>query len=268
MEAINYKKLLVPFDFTPEFKHSLRVAEEIAGSCNGSITLLFAMNSGLTVSLLLLPYVEKALRKITISSELPTKRFEIKIFFGSLNESIISYNTAVPHDLILVPNFLNNNNRKALIGLDALKLMKQTRVPVISVNEAHELFKIRNILLPVRDVKGWFKKIPFTMALAKAGNAKITVLGLVNANSKHPITRMWKKLDHCRNYLAANYDNFEIAETHICSEPYLSALDVAQKCNADIISVTAPQRNFKFRGKQFYDNLISDGKIPVFSIMQ
>lgn len=285
METITYQKILVPYDFGPEYKHSLSVAKKIAETSGASITLLHAVNPCLIISgpfpqsfsthfaagASMLSGSEKALKDIVAASGLPATRFDIKIIIGSsFFVAITALNRVVPHDLIVVPDFNRTFAGKLLAPIDALELMEKVSAPVIAVNSKKASFDIQKIVLPVRNVKNWFDKVPFTLALAAVNNAKIIVLGLIDVRSGNPTRGIRKKLGVCRRYLEDNHANFEIATPHISSEPDRDTLTFAEEQNADLISVTPPQRFFKlsaYRNKYFYNKIVCNGNIPVFGVI-
>ncbi|HQQ95330.1 MAG TPA: universal stress protein [Bacteroidia bacterium] len=281
----NYRRILVPYEFRPEFKFTLQAAEEIAKYGNGSVTLLHSIRPTNAIStpfphgftfpisdtFYLFEENKKALAKIADESSLPNSRFNVEIMRGSLNNNILSLQESNPHDLIIVPDFHHTFFGRLASSINVPGLMKKSNVPVLAINNGDHLLKIRNILLPIRDVNGWFDKVPYTVSMANLTDSKITLMALVDETSPNPLSQIRRKLRFCEKVLKTNGCYFEVISTSISKEPHLNIIDAATKCKADLIALT-PSKNISriqyLFGSDLYEKVISNCSIPVFGMIK
>ena len=283
MRTIRYKNILVPFDFGESYRYAFQAAEEIALRSDACITLVHVCNPvalyvpepAARFGFATIPNLpdeqekELLLREFANNSALPENKIKIIVSSGDWNREIIKLCSELYIDLVLVPDFEKTTLDRLLSDINPPLLIEKTKVPVISVNCALKNFKINKIVMPIRDVKNWFDKIPFTVDLARLTGAKIYVFGLCESNAESACAVILDKIARCREYLQLNYYNFVIENIRDNKDTDLEALKFAESKNADLIAVTPPHSFFKLRSyfsKEFYNRIISKGKVPVFTV--
>jgi hypothetical protein len=137
---------------------------------------------------------------------------------------------------------------------------------VISVNNYVGDYKIKNIMLPIRNVVNWFKKVPYVVELANLTGANVYVLGVANSSSRQVQKNILDKINICSNILKENEIRFELDTMFGHGEAYHDVLMESKYKKVDLIAVSSPAEFTKLKtlfNSNFYNKLMSHGHIPV-----
>lgn len=278
MKNIAIKKILVPFDFNENFTNSLGVAKYISKVSGASITIIHVVSQLATIGS---DYVKSCilpLAKFDLYAEEHRKEIEnylanknmkdvtIKIEVGDYNAKIIESCKVEKYDLIIVPDFLKTPLDRLLTDINPLLIMEKTKTAVISINNYAGNYEIKNIMLPIRNVVNWFKKVPHVIEIANITGAKIFVLGVANSSSKKVQQNIFTKMEICSNHFERFSINFELDTVFGHGDPYYDVLMESKYKNVNLIAVSSPAEFIKLKSlfnSNFYNKLISNGNIPV-----
>ncbi len=283
MRIIGFKRLLVPFEFDANYNNSLKIAELIAIKSGASITILHVLNpilnSGRSVIAngnlcvdnyrKLVENRKNEIRSFLLDMELPMQRVEIRVEVGDYNSCITELLKTNNYDLVFVPDFCKTPLERLLGSINPLDIMERTKTPVIAVNKIKYRFNLKKIILPIRNIKNWHDKIPYTASLAKITGAKIYVLGVGNTASKGIISKVEQQLKYCDDFFSNHNLNYEIDSVFSHGDPAYDVISLAIQKKADLISVSPPVNYFKLQSyfnNNFYNKITSNIDIPVMGI--
>jgi nucleotide-binding universal stress UspA family protein len=278
MKTITFKKILVPFDFSEDFTNTLRVARNVSKISGASITVINIVSQ---VAELGSDFINSCVQPLA-KSELYVKqrRTQIESFFknkldrkilirieiGDFNNKIIEACRKEKYDLIVVPDFQKTPLGRLFSDINPLLIMEKTKTPVISVNNYVGDYKIKNIMLPIRNVVNWFKKVPYVVELANLTGANVYVLGVANSSSRQVQKNILDKINICSNILKENEIRFELDTMFGHGEAYHDVLMESKYKKVDLIAVSSPAEFTKLKtlfNSNFYNKLMSHGHIPV-----
>jgi nucleotide-binding universal stress UspA family protein len=283
MKTLNFKKILVPFDFSESFENSLKMAFDLTQKSGATLTILNVVNQteifignyvvGCTVPLSdPVSLVEKQQVKILnyLSKEgYNLQNIEVSIETGNYNNSIINLNKINEYDLIVIPDFKKNPLNRLFSEITPLEIMKKTNTAVIAVNRNTDSFSIKRIILPIRNVKNWYDKIPFTSALAKITGAKVYIVGVTNAAKKGVVSKIEKKVEFCKEHFTKLEVRYESEFIVAAGKVFRDIILLSKYKRADLIAVSPPLEYSKLKNyfsSSLYTKLITNSNIPVMGV--
>jgi len=142
-EIKNLKKLLVGYDFLPNSKEALNIAEEIAQKCNSEIFIVHADTDIKHTHILSVYNSVKEKKKNILNqivSEIKNKGINAKyeILEESPVEAILDEIEEYHPDLTIVGKRKSSKLRRLFLGTTALKIVKNAPSPVLIVRKGNE----------------------------------------------------------------------------------------------------------------------------------
>lgn len=188
----NYKKILVPTDFSEGAKSAYGISRQIAGKFHGKIDMMHVLPS--------VEYLRENLKKIPVTVDpddqvMPeiVKRSEQKLkeSLSSFDEkirgnfhigknrkaadSIIHYAKDNSYDLVVIGS--QGENRSVLNkGSVTLRTLRNSSVPVLAVGGKTQPGDIKKLLLPTDSSQLSLSALPHAAALADAFGAELALL--------------------------------------------------------------------------------------------
>ncbi len=283
MKTIKLKKLLVPFELNENYTDTLSVAKELSNLSGASITLVNVVSpivaaGGDYIKTCTLPLAEfdlylkeqrLGIEKFVKSKSFANTEIDVKIEIGNFNKNIIELCRNEDFDLIVLPDFQKTPLDRLLSDINPLLIMEKTKTAVISINNYAGSFKIKKIMLPLRNVMNWFNKIPFVVKLAKITGARIFILGVANSSTKKVQQNILKKIEICSRYLEKHDLMYEVDTVFGHGEPYFDVLMESKFKGVDLIAVSSPAEFAKIKSlfnTNFYNQIITHGSTPVLGI--
>jgi nucleotide-binding universal stress UspA family protein len=215
MSSVNFKKIVVPVDFSETSLRAVEHAALLAKKNKAEITFVHVMEEHLSpieklgFSLYNLnEYHEKAGTVGQTEAEVE-ERIESEVGENLVNlekkirkegihvaESIIdkgkvykkvcSYANKLKADLIIMGTHGSRGYREFVLGSNTYKVVKEAKCPVLSIKETFAIPGFKNILLPFIDQPHMREHVDYAIRLAKIYNATITVLGIdIEKNMDH-----------------------------------------------------------------------------------
>ncbi|CAN5488898.1 hypothetical protein BH10BAC1_BH10BAC1_05180 [soil metagenome] len=283
MKPPKIKKILVPFLLKDKYRNSFKVAEEIANKSGAVMTIYSLFEPGfLQKSYTTMVGDEKdenykkeisAIKEAIVDYSkylnLRKGQIKIKVEVGNMNEKIIELANKEKFDLIVLPDKQKTPADRMMAEIHPLEIMKYAKCPVISVNRNLNNYRIRKIVVPIRNVSNWFDKIPFVAEIANLTGAEIFLIGVVNSMAKNITTKIDNQLIKCASYFREREINFEISRNYGHGEPYHDVINLAAYKRADLIAVSAPVDYHQLQSyfnNNFYNKIISNGDTPVLGV--
>ncbi|MDP3463075.1 MAG: universal stress protein [Bacteroidales bacterium] len=163
---------------------------------------------------------------------------------------------------------------KNQIGANTSRVIRQSRIPVISINGKHHYNGCRSILLPLDLTKETRQKVTYAIEMAKLFSATIKVLSVLwDKNDKDIINQLQNQLLQVKNFIEEVniHCQTEIVEIEEGSAGLGSTiLDYARKQgDIDLVIIMTQQEN---RLVEFFigsaaQQIIRQSEIPVMSII-
>jgi len=273
----------VPFHFNNQFSNSLKVAAEIAKRSNAKITILSVIStSEVVVSDFVVNCVlpanesvssvderEMAIFKYLTDERISDSLVEVKVGLGGFKENIELLHRREEFDLIIVPDFSKTVYERLFADINPLQLMNDAKTAVIGVNKKLRLFSIKKIILPIRNVKNWYDKIPFTSALAKITGVQVVILGTADSKSTEVTKCIEQKIELCMKHFKINGIGFLVERIYGRDDPARDIALYSKYKRADLIVVSPQIHNplvDTFFNTNLYNKLITKCNIPVMGV--
>lgn len=272
------KKILVPFDFNPQFVCSLDIAKQIAVRTGAKISIIsqltMPVNNGFARNLLqpILNYssqikrLKSEIKSLFSDAENQEMIEDIHVKIGSWNNVIIDITEQQQFDLIIAPNFSKNFMQRLFSNINILDIIEKTKLPVISINHPIETYQLKKIVMPIREVDNWFDKVPFATGLAMLTGAKIFMIGLSNTDSQLLQEKLRANITYCKSFFTKHDVDFECVEKYSSKANYEDVILLAQYKQADLIVISPPLDYYKIKSyfnNNFYNKITSTTNIPV-----
>lgn len=284
------KRILFPTDFSDAAQNALDVAISLAKESNAELFVLHSLNSAQqyvdlslsTAGDITMPGMQPEVVMAAIEEEKKRvdKKMEETVSYASskglkissfvihqaLDAEINEYVAINEIDFIVMGTHGSSGLREAFLGSNAQRIVRKAIVPVLTVNDKYQDFKIKSIVYCSDFLEdGINAQLPRIKKFADAFNSELNLV-YVNTptyfeESKIVIDRMTKIIDDydlssCKQYI---YNAFDIDE---------GAIAAADLLNADLISMTT--HGYRGVKKLFSDNVtesvVNHSKIPVLTL--
>jgi nucleotide-binding universal stress UspA family protein len=274
-------KILVPIDFSEQSLIALEQSYNLAKEYNAEITLLHVIEEGGMLSKFfskeqhddLKKKVQEQLDKL---AEAESKKTKLKIntlvgrgvVYDKINEVAELINAA----MIIMGTNGDQGLKKRFIGSNALRVVRESKIPVITIQGKHHRKGCKNIVLPLDLSKETREKVSKAIELSKLfGGATIRVVSVLFTTDEFVVNRITRQLGQVKAFLEK--ENIECTAEiikGIKGEETLAQniLEYAQKVEGDLIMIMTQQEvDFTqyFIGSSAQE-IINHSKIPVLSI--
>jgi len=185
--------LLVPYDFSEQSYTGLVQAKHIADNRPVKVTVLHVINENAAPWNIFTSehkkfFKEKFIEAIHLLSKEPKtaiKNFEVILETGKLTDVILQTAEKLNMDCILIGTNAGDVKKRKIMGSNALKIVNESTIPVITVKKGCEYSDLTTIVLPLDLEKETREKVPVAVKMAKLFNAKIKIVSLVSTNDEH-----------------------------------------------------------------------------------
>lgn len=274
-------KILVPIDFSEQSLIALEQSYNIAREYHAEITLLHVIEeSGMLTKFFsnqqhddLKKNVQKELDKLAAEVEKKAKvTVNTLIAKGSIYEKVAEVAELINATMIVMGTHGDDVKRKRFIGSNALRVVRESSVPVITIKGKHHRKGCKNIVLPLDLSKETREKVTKAIELSKLfGGASIRVVSVLFTTDEFVVNRLTRQLGQVKAFLEKE-DIECTAEIikGIRGEETLAEniLEYAAKVEGDLIMIMTQQEvDFTqyFIGSSAQE-IINHSKIPVLSI--
>ncbi len=194
-------KILVPIDFSDQSYSGLKQAKYMAQGKSAKIVALHVIRdhtapwnifSGEEKSL----YIEKTHEKLRMLAEIEgiePEQYSTIIEFGKLCDTILDTSEEIDADCIVMGTSAANNIKKKIIGSNALRIVSESNIPVVTVKRNCEADDFRNLILPLDLAKETREKVPLAIKMAKMFDSTIKVVSFVSTTDEHVVNQLKKQ---------------------------------------------------------------------------
>lgn len=274
-------KILVPIDFSEQSMIALEQSYNIAREYHAEITLLHVIEeSGMLAKFFSKQQHDDVKKNVQIELDKLATEVEKKakitvntlVAKGSIYEKVAEVAELINATMIVMGTNGDDVKKKRFIGSNALRVVRESSVPVITIKGKHHRKGCKNIVLPLDLSKETREKVTKAIELSKLfGGAAIRVVSVLFTTDEFVVNRLTRQLGQVKAFL----EKEEIECTAeiikgIKGEETLAAniLEYAAKVEGDLIMIMTQQEvDFTdyFIGSSAQE-IIYHSKIPVLSI--
>ncbi|HET6244953.1 MAG: universal stress protein [Bacteroidetes bacterium] len=267
--------ILVPTDFSEQSLIALEQAINLSVYFNSQVKLLHVKDTGLgkffssseeTLN------VEEKLKQIALKYATPEVPIDIIIDQGLVHERITKIASALEANFIVMGVNSGSRFKKRLIGDTALKVVRESSVPVITIKGKHHYEGCRNIVFPLDLTETTTQKISNAIDFAKKGNCSIRVLSVLFTTDDFLVSKLVRQLEEVRKIITAGdvQCTAEIVKAIKGEETTAQVIiDYAHKVEGDMIMIMT-QHEADLKEKLLgstAEEIIMDSDIPVMSVI-
>jgi nucleotide-binding universal stress UspA family protein len=274
-------KILVPVDFSEQSLIALEQSYNLAREYHAEITLLHVIEeAGMLAKFFsnqqhddLKKKVQKELDDLAADVEKKAKiKVNTLIAKGPVYEKIAEVAEIINTTMIVMGTNGDEGKKKRFIGSNALRVVREASVPVITIKGKHHRKGCKNIVLPLDLSKETREKVTKAIELSRLfKGATIRVVSVLFTTDEFVVNRLTRQLGQVKSFLEKEgiECTAEIIKG-IKGEETLAEniLEYAQKVDGDLIMIMT-QQEVDFT--QFFigssaQEIINHSKIPVLSI--
>lgn len=276
-------KILVPIDFSDQSVIALGQSYNLAREYNADITLLHVIEDGGAFGKIFSKQQDESLRKdiqaqldeLAAGVEKKTKRkVDTLIARGKAYEKIAEVAQMLNAVFIIMGcSGVANGIKGRFIGSNALRVVRESTIPVITVKGKHHRDGCKNIVLPLDLTKETREKVTKAIEIAKlATGAAIRVVSVLFTTDEFVVNRLTRQLSQVKNFVEK--EGIECTAEIIKGAKGEDSLawniiDYSNKVEGDIILIMTQQEvDFtKFFIGSSAQEIILNSDIPVLSII-
>jgi nucleotide-binding universal stress UspA family protein len=274
-------KILVPIDFSEQSLIALEQSYNLAREYHAEITLLHVIEEAGMLSKLfskeqhedLKKKVKEQLDKLAAEEGKKAKlSINTMVARGSVYEKINEVAELINATMIIMGTNGDQGLKKKFIGSNALRVVRESKIPVITIKGKHHRKGCKNIVLPLDLSKETREKVSKAIELSRLfGGATIRVVSVLFTTDEFVVNRITRQLGQVKSFLEK--ENIECTAEiikGIKGEETLAEniLEYAHKVEGDLIMIMTQQEiDFTqyFIGSSAQE-IINHSKIPVLSI--
>jgi nucleotide-binding universal stress UspA family protein len=274
-------RILVPVDFSEQSVIALGQSYNLAREIGAEITLLYVIeDGGLLTKFFSKQQHEEMEKEVQAQLDKLAQQVETEkglkvttmIAKGAPYDKITEVAELVKAEFIIMGCNGHDSIRKKFMGSNSLKVVRESRVPVISIKGKHHRDGCKNIVLPLDLTKETKEKVNRAIWLAKLGNgAAIRVVSVLFTTDEFVVNRLTRQLGQVKTFIdkAGVECTAEIIKG-IKGEETLAqnVIDYAHKVDGDLIMIMTQQEvDFTpyFLGSSAQE-IIVNSDVPVLSI--
>jgi nucleotide-binding universal stress UspA family protein len=205
------KNILVPTDFSDTSLNAVKFALDLAEIMKADVFLLHVAEEQSFLSGL---FSSDDFDKI--SSELWSKLNnvvdQLKDSFpnriipllskGDAHEKIVEVSELIGSTYVVMGTAGADNLRKRLVGSNALRVVKESRIPVISIKGNVSNGHVKSIALPLDLTKETREKVNKAIEMARTFHAKIDVFSILLTDDEEVVQKLRAQLNQVSNFIA------------------------------------------------------------------
>lgn len=156
------KKILVPCDFSEQAVAAFHIAKDLAGLSKGEIHLVNVIELPVMHDTVLMPtlsFEENLLKELKAGAETQFEKLKSQydestlkvtsiVLYGATSISILDYVTENNIDLVVMGSKGASGVKELIVGSNAEKVVRRSKVPVLVVKKSVALNSIKSIVFP------------------------------------------------------------------------------------------------------------------------
>jgi nucleotide-binding universal stress UspA family protein len=274
-------RILVPVDFSEQCRIALQQACNLGAQTGAKIYILHVIEEtgsffkflGEDQMKILRNEVEKELKKLCDSIVVPTGlECEYMIGRGKVADKVAEIAELIAADFIVMGTYGTDNLKKKFIGSNALRVVRESRVPVITIHGKKHRKGCKNIVLPLDLTKETREKVNRCIDFARLYNATVRVVSVQFTTDEFVVNRLTRQMTQVHAFIekAGVKVTSEIIKGIKGEESFAQCiLDFAKKVDGDLIMIMTQQEQDwtpYFIGSSA-QSIINHSTIPVLSLI-
>ena len=275
-------QILVPVDFSEQSLIALDQSYNLAREIGAEITLLYVIEEvGLLSKFFskqqdeeMRKSIEENLRKLASDVEKKSQvAVNTMIAKGAVYDKIVEVSEMINATLIIMGCNGADNLKKKFIGANSLRVVRESKVPVITIKGKHHRDGCRNIVLPLDLTKETREKVSKAIELAHLYNgAVIRVVSVLFTTDEFVVNRLTRQLGQVKSFIEkAEVECTAEIVKGIKGEETLAQniIDYAHRVEGDLLMIMTQQEvDFtKYFIGSAAQEIINNSDIPVLSII-
>jgi len=275
-------QILIPIDFSDQAIIALDQSYNLAKFYNAELTLLYVIDEGSTVNRIFSKPIDEDEFRKEIEEKLHglgaevSKKHGVKvntlIAKGHIYDKILEVADMISAKMIVMGTNGTVGLKKRFIGSNALRVVKESKCPVVTIKGKHPREGCKNIVLPIDLSKESREKVDSAIELGKLYGATIRVVSVLYTLDEFVVNRLTRQMDQVKNFIkkAGVKCTAEMIKTTRGNETLSHAIvDYSTKVDADLIVIMTQQEGEitpLFIGSTA-QGIINHSEIPVMSIV-
>ncbi len=276
------KKILVPVDFSDQSLIALDQSYNLAREYKAEITLLYIIEDNGFISKFFSKQQDEDIKKqveenlIKLATDVEKKtgiHVNTMVARGTVYEKIAEVADMINALFIIMGANGTINMRKKFIGSNALRVVREANVPVITIRGQHHRNGCKNIVLPLDLTKETREKVNFALELAKLGDGSaIRIVSVLFTTDEFVVNRLTRQLQQVKTFIEKEgvECTAEILKGKRGDESLSeSIIKYAHKVEGDLLMIMTQQEvdfTQRFIGSSAQE-IINNSDIPVISII-
>lgn len=273
--------ILVPVDYSEQSIVALEQAIGLSKVFNSEIHVLNVISEEFSLAKLFddddkAEFKKRAKQKIDDfvrerSAEYGVELRAIQVH-GKIYEQIANTADVIDAQFIVMGTAGTSSLKKKFIGSNALRVVRESQKPVITIKGKHHRKGCQNIVLPLDLTKETKEKVAKAIEFARRFGSVIRVVSVLLTNDEFIVNRLTRQLDQVKKYIMEQGIDCTaeiVRDTKGGQTLSESIIDYSSKCKGDLIMVmTQQEQEFTdfFIGSSA-QGIINGSDIPVLSII-
>lgn len=273
--------ILVPVDYSEQSIIALEQAVNLSKVFDSEIHLLNVINEEFSLSSLFneqdkAEFKKRADAKLKEFIDENSKKFGVNLIphqvTGKIYNQIAKVADIIDAQFIVMGTAGSSTLKKKFIGSNALRVVRESHKPVITIKGKHHRKGCQNIILPLDLTKETREKVQKAIEFAKRFGSIIRVVSVLLTNDEFVVNRLTRQLDQVKKYIEeSGLDCTAEIVRDTNGKQSLSdiVIDYANKSKGDLIMImTQQEEDFTdfFIGSSA-QGIIHESEIPVLSII-
>ena len=273
--------ILVPVDYSEQSIIALEQAVNLSKVFDSEIHLLNVINEEFSLSSLFneqdkAEFKKRADAKLKEFIDENSKKFGVNLIphqvTGKIYNQIAKVADLIDAQFIVMGTAGSSTLKKKFIGSNALRVVRESHKPVITIKGKHHRKGCQNIILPLDLTKETREKVQKAIEFAKRFGSIIRVVSVLLTNDEFVVNRLTRQLDQVKKYIEeSGLDCTAEIVRDTNGKQSLSdiVIDYANKSKGDLIMImTQQEEDFTdfFIGSSA-QGIIHESEIPVLSII-
>ena len=273
--------ILVPIDYSEQSVIALEQAVSLSKVFVSKIHILNVVSEEFSLSKLFddndkIEFEKRAKTKLAEFVKEKGKDLGVELHpiqvHGKIYEQIVNTADIIDAQFIVMGTSGSTSLKKKFIGSNALRVVRESHKPVITIKGKHHRKGCQNIVLPLDLTKETKEKVAKAVEFSKRFGAIIRVVSVLMTNDEFIVNRLTRQLDQVKKYVMEQGIDCTaeiVRDTKGKQTLAESIIDYANKCKGDLIMVMTQQEEDiidYFIGSSA-QGIINASDIPVLSII-
>ena len=273
--------ILVPVDYSEQSIIALEQAVNLSRVFNSEIHVLNVISEEFSLAKLFndddkLEFQKRAKVKLDEFVEKKSSEFGVELrpiqVHGKIYDQIANTADVIDAMFIVMGTAGTSTLKKKFIGSNALRVVRESHKPVITIKGKHHRKGCQNIILPLDLTKETKEKVTKAIEFAKRFGSIIRVVSVLLTNDEFVVNRLTRQLDQVKKFIEEQGVDCTaeiVRDTKGGQSLSESVIDYANKSKGDLIMIMTQQE------EEFTDffigssaqGIINESDIPVLSIV-